>query len=204
MATSAEQIANLGLSLLGQYGSIESIETPVKPTEKVMAKWWELARQTALKELKPNFALARDNLAVDDTAPAFGYSYRYRKPANSLAILGLDEIRKKKNVYTIEGDYILTDEYSGEEMPVRYVKDIEDITKFTPEMVYFMAFYLAYFGCMEITEDIQKQAGLEQMLPSKKSTASALNGQENRPIRITRSKFKQARRYDVPSNNDKL
>ena len=205
MATSAEQIANLALSLLGNYGSIESIETPIKPAEVVFAKWWDLARQTAIKELKPNFALERAYVSKDASgSPAFGYTYRYRKPTDSLAVLGLDEVRKKRNVYSVEGDYILTDEFLGEALPLRYVKDVTDITKFTPEMVNLMAFYLAYFGNMEITQDLQKQVSLEKLLPIKKSQASAINGQENRPIRITNSKFKQARRVDVPSNSEKL
>ena len=201
---SKEAVCNLSLSRLGNYAGVSDIDDPTTPAEKAFAKWWDIIRQYTLKEIAPNFALERANIASDATAPAFGYSYRYRKPSDCLKVLGFGEIRSKENNFTVEGEYILTDEYEGEELPLRYIKDITEITKWYPEFVTEMAFNLSYYVNMEITQDMNKQAGIEKLLPLKKAEASALSGQENRPIRITNSKFKKARYDNTPTNSEKL
>lgn len=200
---SKEQVCNLALSRMGSFGSVENIDIPKNDLDKVFSKWWDLARQEILKILKPNFALKRDSIAVDTTKPAFGYSYRYRKPSDCLAVLGFGEVQKKENVYAVEGDFILTDEYSGDALPLRYVSDITDVTKFSPEFISLMAFVLSYYSNMEITQDVKKQTYFEQMLIPKRSESGALSGQENRPIRISQSKFKKARYVHNPVNHDK-
>jgi hypothetical protein len=201
---SKESICNLALSRLGSYGGVTDIDNPKLPAEIACAKWWDVVRRYALKELAPNFALDRSNIAADATAPAFGYSYRYRKPASCLKVLGFGEIRDKKNNFTVEGEYILTDDASGEALQLRFVTDIEDVSKWYPEFITEFSFILGYYVNMEITQDLGKQSSLEQLLPLKKAEASALSGQENRPIRITESKFKKARYDSSPSNSEKM
>ena len=200
---SKEAVCNLSASRLGDYGGVTDIDSPEEPIEIACSKWWDLIRQYNIKELKPNFALERASVAADSTAPAFGYSYRYRKPADCLAVLGFGEVQEKENVYVIEGDYILTDEYEGEALELRYIKDVEEVTSWTPEFVVVHSTILAYFINMEVTQDVVKQNSLEQMLPIKKAEAASLSGMENRPIRITNSKFKKARTDSAPKNYEK-
>lgn len=198
------QIANLALSRLGNYDSLSDIEIPVTQQEKVFAKWYETARKFTIRELEPSFAKTRRMIAKDTNSPPFGYTNQYVYPSDCLKVLGFGEIAQKRNVYSIEGNFILTDEFDGEALPLRFIEDTSDVTKFTPEFVILMSFMLAYYACMEITQDKDKLLTLEKLLPTKKGEAGAIDGQENRPIRITRSLFKEARISDFPVNSEKL
>ncbi|MEA2066017.1 MAG: hypothetical protein U9O65_02785 [Thermotogota bacterium] len=198
-------ICNLALSKLGNYGSVEDIDTPQKPTEKIFRKWYDVAREKALKELMPNFALSRRLIAQDTTAtPPFGYDYAYKKPEDCLKVLGIGEIETKKNLYSVEGRSIVTNEdYTDDGLPIRFIKDITDTTKFSAEFVSALALYLAKQTCMEITQDEVKYKQLYAELLTEKANVAALSGQENRPIRINRSKFAQSRSTAHPTNYDK-
>ncbi len=179
-----EQIANLTLSRIGNFGSVENLTTPKKSVEIVMDKWFEQSNRMALKSLKPNFAKARKYIAVSSVTPAFGYSYCYAYPSDCVDVLGFGDINAKLNNYVIEGEYIYTNAYKGEALPLRYIKEITDVSKFTPEYIELMTFFWAYNVNMEITQDTQKQNYLEQKLKMIKMEASALNAMENKPIVI--------------------
>jgi hypothetical protein len=202
-------MCNLALSRLGNYGSIENIDTPTKPAEVVFAKWWDAARRMALKEMIPNFALDRRILAPDAVAPAFGYGKRFEYPSDCVRVLGFGEIQNKKNSYSIEGNWILTDDYDEDaedgsvSLPIRFVKDETDVTKYTPEFIDALSWFLAYTVNMEITQDADKQVYLEKIINSKKAVSSAINSQENMPIRLNNSKFKAARQTHNPQFNEK-
>lgn len=202
-------ICNLGLSRLGNYGSLENIDTPTKSAEAVFAKWWDFTRQLALKELIPNFAISRRKLAQDANTPAFGYSTQFAYPSDCLRLLGIGEAQYKENNHSIEGGYILTDDYSEDDdgnvyLPIRFIIDVTDTSKYTPEFVEALSWYLAYTTNMEITQDTDKQVYFEKVIGLKKSVASAMNAQENPPIRINNSKFKAARTTRNPVNYEKL
>lgn len=201
-------MCNLGLSHLGNYGSLENIDTPRKPAEIVFAKWWDTARRMALKEIIPHFALDRRVLAPDAIAPAFGYSTRFAYPSDCVRVLGFGEIQAKENNYSVEGGFILTDCFDEDEdenvtLNLRFVKDVDDVTLFTPEFIDAFAWFLAYNTNMEITQDMDKQVYLEKIINSKKTQAGGINSQENPPIRINNSKFRQARTSTPVSNYEK-
>lgn len=198
-------ICNLALSRLGNYGSIEDIAIPTKPTEKIFHRWYDVVRQKALKEMIPNFSLSRRRVAQDTTAtPPFGYDYAYKYPEDCLKLLGIGSPETKKNTYSVEGRNIFTnDDYTSDGLPIRFIKDITDVGMFSSEFISAFALMLAKQTCMEITQDPQKFKQIHDELIGEKSNASALSGQENRPIRINRSKFAQSRSTDYPSNYDK-
>lgn len=198
MINSDVEICNLALSRLGNVGSVENINTPIKTNEIACALWYNVSRQKTLKLLMPNFALCRDILAISTTVPSFGYSSAYPYPQNCLKLLGIGEIQEKQNNYSIESGMILTSETYTNGMPIRYIKDVTDVNKFTPEFITLLSWFLAYNICIPITQNIEKQAYMEQILPRKISEAAAVNAQENRPIRISRSLFKAARTVDNP------
>lgn len=203
------QISNLALSKLGSYGSLENIDTPHKPAEKVFAKWWDYARQIAIKYMIPNFARDRRVLAPDAKAPAFGYSKRFEYPSDCVRVLGFGEQRAKKNNYSIEGNWILTDAATEDDdgnvsLNLRFCKDIPDISKWTPDFIDAFTWILAYTVNMEITQDMEKQVYLEQILNSKKAEAAGVNSQENMPIRLNNSKFRASRTQKDPQNSEKF
>lgn len=206
---SKNEICNLALAKLGHRGTVENIDTGEKPAEKVFTKWYDVVRQLALKEQKPNFALERrvisQNLNVtvlpDD---AFAYSY----PSDCLALLGEGEQQDKTNNYWVEGYegglvIYSREDYTEDGMTIRFVKDVEDVTRFTSEFVMVFAAMLADKICYEITEDDTKKQLIQKDKLAEKSSAAAINSQENRPIKINNSKWKQSRTIDFPTNHDK-
>ena len=205
MVTSPEELCALAQAHMGMNtDDVEDISSPTSSTEKIFARHYDTTRRWCLKHLAPNFALDRQVVAKDSTTPTGDhFSYRYSKPSLCLKVLGIGRLVDKRNDYSVEGDYIYTDENYDSGMSVRYIKDITDVTKFSPEFVRFFSIVLARDTCVALTGDINMLQALDSKVSSELTSASALNAQENRPIRVSRSEFKAARRSNFPSNNDK-
>jgi hypothetical protein len=178
----------LALSRLGNQNSIEDIDNPKKQTEVVCAKWYDVSRQSALKHMMPSFARKRAVWALDaDYTPAFGYNYAYKYQSGCLKVLGVGETRSSKKDYEIEGGYLLTNVYYPDGLPVRYVADIEDTSKFTPDFVQLFSWILASNICMELEIDMNKYQQIMQMLPQKIVEYCGVDAQENPPVRVSHS-----------------
>ena len=188
---------------LGNYPSVSDIDSPKIDIEKAYAKWYDTCLDMCLKLTMPNFALARAIVAQDASAPAFGYEFNYAKPASCLKVLGVGDIQDKENNYAVEGDFILHDTDYTDGMPVRYIKRITTVSKYTPDFVLLLAQFLAAYVCLEITQDTGKAKKLKDELPTEISVSSGLNAQENRPVRISNSRFRAARYSPNPNFESK-
>ena len=201
-------ICNLGLGKLGDYGSIEDIDTPESPTEKIFASVWDIVRQDTLKMLIPNFSFSRKRVALHTEVPAFGWTQAFEYPSDCLKVLGIGMVEEKENNYALESlpsgkRAIMTEEDGTDGLPIRYIRDVTDTSKFTPDFVKLMAWELAYATCMSITKDLERMTYLEGVLPRKRSEMGAVDSQENRPIRINHSKFMKSRTTNNPTNHIK-
>ena len=197
-ALSPAVICNLAIGHLGSKESVESITTPKKAEEIVCAQWWDITRRKTLKLIKPNFALKRAILAAS-SGIVFGSENCFNIPADCLAVLGVGNIEDKENILTVENGKIFIDGDYDDGLQLRYVKDETDATKFTPEFVELLSWALAKNICFALTQSKDLLAYITQMMPQELSSASAMNAQENRPIRISRSKFKASRYARYPS-----
>lgn len=193
----------MAISHLGNFGTISNIDTPQTDQEITFALWYDIARQTFLKMTMPNFCLARKTLALVVETPPSPFSFSYNYPNDCLKVLGIGNIEDKKNNYTVEGNRIYTNVEYTDGLPLRYIKDIQDVTSMSPEFKIGFSWFLASMTAMDITQDLSKVKVIEQLLPEKMSTLSGLNAQENMPIRISRSKFKEARVSGFPTNQRK-
>lgn len=198
----------MALSLLGNYGTVMDIDTPTDDKERTFALWLPICRQFTLKMLMPNFSLSRRIVGKLSEEPAFGYSYFYEYPNEALKILGVGDAKDRQDDYNIEltpnGIKAIGHGYDYTEgMPVRFIIDVEDMTLWTVEAVILLSEYLAAYTCVQITQDVQKGELLKRSLPAQISSASGLNAQENRPVRISNSRFRQARYINNPQNTDK-
>lgn len=192
--TVVTDICNLALSHLGDKGSIESIEIPEKQTEIVCAKWIDVSRQTALRQMMPSFARKREIWPLDaEYVPAFGYEYAYLYKKGCLKILGIGNLYEKNNDYAVEDNHLLTNGMYETGLPVRYVADVKDPNKYTPDFIDLMSWVLASNICIELTENDNKFAQINQMLPVKIMQYCGVDAQENKPIRIEHSELMRAR-----------
>jgi len=96
--------------------------------------FYDQTRQEILRGFDWPFARKRQTLSQDTTTPDFEYAYRYQLPTDYLCTqkrannLEYDS-DEEDDRWTIEGNYILTNDSSVE---LKYVSDIEDISKFDP------------------------------------------------------------------------
>lgn len=201
--SSKSEICTMALSLQGDFGTIHDIDTPTNDKERTFALWYDVCRQFVLKLMMPNFALARDIVSRSNTVPPFGYAYYYDYPQLCLKVLGVGEIKDKENNYGVEGNRIMHDTLYDTGMPLRFIKDIDDVNQFSPEFKILLSEYLAAYTALPNTQDVAKATALMNQLPAKMSTASGLNAQENMPIRISKSLYKQSRYNGYPTNTDK-
>jgi len=208
MANTKSSICNLALGRLGDYAGVSDIDTPETVVDKIFAEWWDPIRKKTLKLLIPSFATARVRVSAHVEAPAFGWSTAYEYPDNCLKMLGIGEVQEKENNYAIEQlpsgiKAIMTEEDGTDGLPIRFIKDETDVSKFTDDFVTLMSWELAYATCMKITKDLERMGYMEQILPKKRSEMGAVDSQENRPIRISHSKFFKSRTTRNPTNHTK-
>lgn len=188
------EICNLALSCLGEKSSVENIDTPTKQSEVVCSKWYDVARRTALRQLMPSFARKRDVWAKNDSyKPAFGYENAYRVKSDCLKILGIGNIGSDRKDYAVEDGHILINDSTEGGLPVRYVADVKDLTRFTDDFVQMFAWFLARDICTELTSSAQKYGQIEDILEKKVQQFCSVDAQENKPIRVKSSNLLAAR-----------
>lgn len=204
-------ICNLAVGRLGNYPSVNNIDIPKTTIETTFATFYDTVRQELLKISMPNFAMARRTVGMLTTPPAFGWAYAYEYPVDCLKLMGIGSVMFKRNDYAVEGNQILTnyapnatlDSSATAGLNIRFIQDIDDVNAMTPEFKMLFSLYLAEAVCLPITQSTDKQGKLTSLLPAKLASASAINAQENRPIRISRSRYKEARYSNNPRNQTK-
>lgn len=195
------QICNLAAGAQGLKNSINNIDTPKSDKEIVFSQWYDITRQHVLKFLMPNFALARVRLAQLPAVPdaySDDYQYAYAAPANCLKVLGLGPIDSQETKPTIEGNIIFTN-VSYQNGPVlRFIEDVTDVSQFSADFVITFSTILSKMTTMVNTQDPAKKASLLKDAMQEWANSTAQNAQENKPIRMSRSKFREARRTNNP------
>ena len=192
---SKNDICNLTIGLLGNRDTVGDIDLPQTDQERAFSLWYDISRQYALKLCMPNFALDRRNVALTVTTTPFGYTNVWEYPSDCLRVLGIGDIDlKEKDDFTVEGRRIYTADSYSTGLPLRFIRDITDVTMFSPEFTLAFAYVLAGHMAMPIMQDEKKALAFQKILPSKLMELTGMNSQENPPIRISNSRFRTARR----------
>lgn len=190
------QICNLAAGAQGLKTSINNIDTPISDKEIVFAQWYDITRQHVLKFLMPNFALRRVRLSPLPTVPdaySDDYAFAYTAPQDCLKVLGLGPADTQDTKPTIEGGIIFTNVDYNSEPVLRYIGDETDVTKFSPDFIMTFTSILGKMTAMVNTQDPSKKASLLKDAMQEWTNSTAQNAQENKPIRVSRSKFREAR-----------
>lgn len=194
--TSKVQICNLALGGVGNRNTVMNIDTPKTDKEITFAQWYDVIRQLCLKTMMPNFAL--DRVVVSEkaipTAYAQSYSAAVEYPNDCLKLLGIGDIdftdTKKP---TVEGNTIYLNQDVTDGAYLRIVRDITDVTLFSPEFVIYFASELASRTALSVTQDAAKKKMAQQDAKVDAANTAGLNAQENKPIRRSTSRFRIAR-----------
>lgn len=204
--TSKVQICNLSLGGVGNRNTIMNIDTPKTDKEVIFAQWYDVVRQLCLKTILPNFALSRVIVSTKTVPTAYAelYQYALEYPQTCLKVLGINGIDATEGKdYVVEGDTIFTNIDCTSGGNLRIVLDVEDVTKFSPEFVLSFASELSQRTALSVTQDPTKKKMAMQDAAKDAMNATALNGQENKPIRKSVSRFRTARYYNVSNQESK-
>jgi len=202
--TSKTDICNLASDLLSG-ATIADIDNPSSADEELYARWYDHCRKKALREHPWNFAAKRIILAASSTTPVFGSTVAFPLPADFMRFITIqtEEGRQysTEEYYLENGSILLTRDSGGAtQMRLRYVYDIEDVTKFDAMFVDYLAHTIAVSLAFKITESNTSVQRVEQLKKQQGAIARAVSGQERPPTRIVRSKNRALRLSSSGSN----
>lgn len=173
IVTSQTRIANRALILLGTVTRINSVEDPA-PLARQIADLWHESRRAGIAAHPWNFALARVQLNETGTAPAFGYARQFALPADCLRWLPPPRDDDAWFAGVEEGGLLLTDAFAP--LPVRYIRDVEDVGAWPAHFSVFMAFQLAMDLADSATQFTSKQEQMAQAREGALEEAKKLDG----------------------------
>lgn len=192
--TTKTGLANLTASLL-KIDAVSSIDPPDQRSKfaKTANLWYDESRRDTLADHIWNFAETLVNLASDTTYTAIGsYGARYLLPADYIRIAWIGNEDTPETDYKIKGGYIYIN-WSGS-LPIGYIFDQEDITKFSPKFIQAFARKLAANCAYDMTGSREFSNDMEKKYFEYLSVATGVDGQESPPThKIRRSKWKAAK-----------
>jgi len=188
------EVCNLALDRLGQK-SISSIDSPVGSAEELCARHYHQTRRAVLRAFIFNFSRKLATLTASTTVtPAFGYSTAYALPNDFLRLLRIGEYADLVGVHEISDGCIYCDYGDTAGLDVRYIFDAKTVAKFDPLFVRVLALQLAMDMAYGFTLKQSLIQGIDGELKDARLAAAAVAGQENPPVRIQRSRLRDARR----------
>lgn len=190
MATTNVHVCNLALYRCKEK-TINSMEENTKSAE-VCTAFYDLTRKSLLTNLNATFSIKRAVLAeVADFQPVYGYKKAYALPKDCLQVQCLGD-PLDNNLYQIEGNYLYHD-CNLNQTEIKYIADIEDVTKFDAEFIELFALTLASKICEPLTHDTEQANYLEKLADEKYIECSTKYGRDNRITVIKSSRFREAK-----------
>jgi len=154
--TSQVDIANRALTKLGA-SRIISFGDDNKQSRAILSMF-DIVRDAELRSHIWSFSVKRDSLPALTSTPAWGFSYEYQMPSDSLRLLMVNDIYNGPSMedyrnqpvadYSLEGNKILAN--FAAPLKIRYVSRVTDTTQWDSMFVEAFACRLA----MELAEDL--------------------------------------------------
>jgi hypothetical protein len=190
--TTKTGVANLANSLL-KTDAVTNIDPPdadSKPA-KLASRWYEDTRREVLAEHNWDFAIKRVQVSAS-AAPVFGpYAYKYQLPSDYIRVATLGDEQNPETEYEVEDGFILCNVPAP--LNLRYVYDFETVTQFSPKFLTAFVTKLAAHMAYELTGNRSMVAEMEAAYDKMLSTAQTLDGQQNPPKRVQRSRWTAAK-----------
>lgn len=186
-------ICNTALGFMGER-SIDSIETPTTQTERIMARVFDDSRQYCLCLGTWGFATKQANI-LQTTAPLFGYQSAYQLPDDILALISLvgdPTINYSSTKYRIMEDKLHYNSAAAS-ISIEYIFDQTNIRKWSPAFKELVAYHIAKSTAFEITKKKNVVELMEAQYKAALQDSVIIDGQNEPPVRIERSRALQAR-----------
>lgn len=194
--TSETAVANLALQHLGERSILDIGDSGEKASVE-LRKAFVLTRQTLLREHYFNFS--EDVVALQrlETAPVARFDYAYQLPSDCLRAIAINDDEEET-----QDDFELASEgrlfTNADTVNLRYIKDVETVTRWDAAFVDAMALKLAVKTCKTITGSDERVESLTRAfqglsLPSAKA-ADSREGRPEQPWHYRESRLVQSRR----------
>jgi len=188
--TDVTGIANICLVELGQEPITELGEGSDRAN--VLQSNFDLVRDAVLRAHPWNSARARKIIAVDQTAPVFGFSYRYPLPPKPYCLRVLT-VGGNASGWKVEGRWILTD-MSGP-VEVEFIARPESAEDFDPMLAEVIGLKLAERCAYRLTNSRSKEERAAKKAADALRDARSADGQEGTPDELPESEILMSR-YD--------
>lgn len=201
MATSKTVIANLALSHLGSGKEIADLDTENSDEANALRRFYEEARNKALRDYDWPFATKIADLSLVETTPNNEWTYSYRYPSDCLKVRKIQsgirtDNRQSRVPYRIAkdgaGKLIFTDQA---EAKVEYTEIVTSVEFYPSDFVIALSYLLAFYGAPRITGgdpfNLGAKAGQLYVQELTNARANAFN--EEQSDQPTESEFVRAR-----------
>lgn len=181
-------IANLALSHLGHGKSISNLETDRSDEANVCRLFYDLCRDSVLKDYKWPFLTKFAALALVEEDPTDEWAFSYRYPTDALEIKRIlsgtrNDTRQSRVPYKMgqdnDGKLIYTD---MEDAEIEYSAKADDPSKYPPDLVLALSFKLAVYIAPRIAAGDPNKLGARAMqmyeIELSKSLATAFNEEQ--------------------------
>lgn len=193
-------ICNMALDYIN-VENITSIDENTKQAKKCKF-WFNQVRKSLLLNLNATFSIKRARLVEDaNYKEVFGYKKAYVLPKDCLKVISLGN-PTLVNHSQQEGDYFYCDE---SEVFIRYLADVSDVSKYDAEFNDLFALTLATKICLPLTNDYEKLNFIKGLEQQQYILCSTKYGNDNKPIIVTKSHFRNSRyNAEIPISDNLL
>lgn len=180
--TSPVDICNIALDYFGERANVTSIELPKLPTERILARHYDLVRRSLLREYVWNFARAETTLARTGDG-GLDFADRYLMPTDCLRIISIGDRVFPTVTYNLLNNEIYMDNGGSNSLQLRYVKDVTDVSKYDDLFTILFATQLAEKVAYKFSKDKQQIAMIKDTLARELPKAISINSQQKKPRR---------------------
>ena len=177
---SSTAIMNMALDLLDEEAILDASD------DRTVVRWMNRnfgpVRDSLLRLHPWNFAKRRAALPARSTAPAFGFTRAFPKPAGCLRVLPLASLGARNGHrvdFSIEGPDILTN--AGSPLQVIYIARVEDDGLFDPLFTQYLAATLGTRAANYVTGKQSYAERVGQIAKDLRGDAQMVNGLEGVP-----------------------
>ncbi|MGW8177962.1 MAG: hypothetical protein ACWGQW_04095 [bacterium] len=157
MASSRTQICNLAISWLAG-NRITSLEDDPSIEARLCRENYEESRRSVLEEREWTFALKRAMLSSLAETPIFGYEYAFLVPPDCLRVIEVRDTSTTTRTQAPSIPHVVENRKIYANVPVihvRYLMDLEDITKFSSLFTQALAAHIAKSIAIPLTENME-------------------------------------------------
>lgn len=184
-------ICNIALSNLGERPI--SARNDQNQRARACDNRFNDVRDLVLRSHVWNCALKREQLTSSATAPVWGYSFAYPKPAKMLRLIS---VKENEYPFKIEGENIVTNSTS---LNILYIEQVTDTAKYDALLIQAIALRLATEIAQDITGKTQLKEALMRKYREVMSEARSADAAEGTPQKIESDLWLESRYTSIDS-----